>query len=611
MKVRFAGWVGLVGVFVVALSLQAQECHDWDGDQASAGISCAESIDCEDQSWTRRPGAEEICDGYDTDCDGTDDQGCDRWCDEPFFFPVLQALPFTSERPEPIWVCSTLTEHGFLAGSATRGGQLDNLMTVRAYDRRGRQFDVARVIGDPDRTDPDDRGCTLVDAGSRVLAVWYEMSGDGRGNVLTRLLDPLGRPLGPIVNVRATYPPAYGSAIAEDPAAAWNGEEYGVFWIYGNELLMTALDRDGGVKEPGTRVVTTDVDGEAHGLTVVQAVWDGANYVVVVNVKVTGLHSLIVDRQGRIVAGPHSLESGVAQNLVVTVAGDRTAVAWAEQRLPAGSDRYLAYLGSTGEKLFPGTIPLLSSNVQTAADLSIDWSGELVSVVVATRYWVQSKNEYESEWWMWRVQPDGVVLDTQGRLLSGDDRLDDNANVHWTGEEYAIVGTVETPRRLALARVVCSCQDEDQDGQDACVELDCDDHNPFAYPGATEQCRGLEDEDCDGSYDCDDADCPGASGPADVTDLAWGDAVLEWSAVPGAERYDLARGLVGDLQRRADFLVAECAGFELLGASWSDDGRRPPAGDALWYLVRPEGTPCALGSWAAEPAVVREVRACD
>ena len=60
---------------------------------------------------------------------------------------------------------------------------------------------------------------------------------------------------------------------------------------------------------------------------------------------------------------------------------------------------------------------------------------------------------------------------------------------------------------------------------------------------SSESCRGPKDDDCDGLVDCDDSDCPAAAGPADVTDLNWSGAALSWSASPGAQRYDLARGL--------------------------------------------------------------------
>ena len=138
---------------------------------------------------------------------------------------------------------------------------------------------------------------------------------------------------------------------------------------------------------------------------------------------------------------------------------------------------------------------------------------------------------------------------------------------------------------------------------------DCDDTRAGVNPFAQEVCRDQLDDDCDGSIDCADSDdCPASAGPPPVTDLGWSGNGLRWSSVPEAEVYDLARGLVSDSIRRGDLLQAECVGQDLTGTTWSDDGRLPPPGDALWYAVRPEGVPCALGSWGVGSS--REVTAC-
>jgi hypothetical protein len=125
-----------------------------------------------------------------------------------------------------------------------------------------------------------------------------------------------------------------------------------------------------------------------------------------------------------------------------------------------------------------------------------------------------------------------------------------------------------------------------------------------------EVCRGLEDDNCNGLVDCDDSQCPGGPGPPEVVDLRWQGSSVMWSAVGGAQRYDLARGLLSDVRRRGDLLQSECAGVELVGASWPDDGRDPPSGEVLWYLVRTEGAPCALGSWGTGNTGARVVTAC-
>lgn len=57
------------------------------------------------------------------------------------------------------------------------------------------------------------------------------------------------------------------------------------------------------------------------------------------------------------------------------------------------------------------------------------------------------------------------------------------------------------------------CTDEDGDGFSVegelcgCGEMDCDDGDPLAYPGAEEVCGDTLDNDCDGDVDEEDSDC--------------------------------------------------------------------------------------------------------
>ena len=65
---------------------------------------------------------------------------------------------------------------------------------------------------------------------------------------------------------------------------------------------------------------------------------------------------------------------------------------------------------------------------------------------------------------------------------------------------------------------ICPCLDTDSDGDQfgdglACNPSDCNDANPFIYPGAPEQCNGI-DEDCGGDGDNDNVNgayCPATS----------------------------------------------------------------------------------------------------
>ena len=61
------------------LTILACDCAATDSDQD--GFYCD---DCNDSSATTHPGAPELCDGYDNDCDGEIDEGaaCDGTCDD-------------------------------------------------------------------------------------------------------------------------------------------------------------------------------------------------------------------------------------------------------------------------------------------------------------------------------------------------------------------------------------------------------------------------------------------------------------------------------------------------------------------------------------------------
>lgn len=80
LVVTLAGAVGFVSG-ATALSMEAP-CEDLDADGYVAGPGCAVQEDCNDQSAAIRPGVEESCNGWDDDCDGELDEGCDRVCED-------------------------------------------------------------------------------------------------------------------------------------------------------------------------------------------------------------------------------------------------------------------------------------------------------------------------------------------------------------------------------------------------------------------------------------------------------------------------------------------------------------------------------------------------
>ena len=610
-------WKGIVALLAIVATPEAagQACQDLDADGALAGHECFDALDCADRSWARRPGAMEVCDGFDTDCDGTLDQGCKRWCDEPpVLFPQMTPLPLSESRPDTSSLCAVLLEQSFLVGSTTEvyNVSFNRLMSVRSFDRLARIHDAVYELGDPNRDDPEDRRCGIADGSDRLLVAWFDETA-GRFRVKARVVDRLGRPVAPELDLTDSYGNA-GAWLGGEPAVSWDGEQFAVFWIprsRQNEIVVTFVRPDGKLADPPTTLVSDNIDGQSHFIDSIEVLWTGGDYLLVAGVNSTGFTSLVVHADGTLAGSPTLLgdQGGTPSLHSLTLMSDRAAHIWKETGGATVDNLYLDLLDLGGRRIQP-TLPLKSDSFRTS-DIAAAWTGEMLGVATATRDWSNAENDYEATWWFWRIQPDGNQLDSGGILLSDDTRLESDIELMWSGEEFWIVGKVEDPgKRIVRARVVCSCSDLDSDQFDACVELDCDDTDPTVNPGATEICRGLADEDCDGAIDCEDDDCPGGPGPGSIADLHWQDGTLVWSPVVGAEVYDLARGLIVDLQRREDLLVAECAGRDLATPDWTDDGRPPAPGEALWYLARAEGAPCHPGDWSAD-GTLRNVPTCD
>jgi hypothetical protein len=114
---------------------------------------------------------------------------------------------------------------------------------------------------------------------------------------------------------------------------------------------------------------------------------------------------------------------------------------------------------------------------------------------------------------------------------------------------------------------------------------DCNDANAAVHPEGIEVCNG-QDDDCDFSIDdgiLAPAATPGVRGSKVAATASFG-----WDPVEAATGYDAIKGGLGELLSiSGDFSVAtgECIGNDV-SASLIDDDELPPAGDALWYLVR-------------------------
>jgi hypothetical protein len=116
-------------------------------------------------------------------------------------------------------------------------------------------------------------------------------------------------------------------------------------------------------------------------------------------------------------------------------------------------------------------------------------------------------------------------------------------------------------------------------------DSDCDDGDPWVYPGASERCNAADD-DCDGSLD------EGARPPSWVTGVHLPDRVtVAWDVMPGGSAYDVVKGdlvqLVGSSGDLTGSLLG-CLGNDV-EETWASDNEDPDPEGGFYYLVRTIG----------------------
>ncbi len=613
---------GIAGWLIALAPVPAQECHDWDADGAAYGASCASATDCEDLAWWLSPTTAETCDGFDRDCNGIVDDGCARSCATPTALPGPVEVPF--ENGTDAWrVCGVRSLEGYLVVSRQQVQEAPQgtVHYARAVDRFGAALGPEEVVGEPEIQDPLERDCAMASGGTRSIVVWDDASKvatSGPLRLLARVVDRDGRSINATpVDIGGTSPLNPTTDVSRFSGTVWTGDKFSVFWRhsgYGNYLLMTDIDREGRLIGGQGRVVTDDIDGSKSEIDWPRGVWSEGRYVLAVRDTSTAyptpepnLNILTVAADGTLLSRT-KIDTHAGQGFRMARGASSILVAWGEtfsfntvfRAVLLNSDgTYRSDLGV----LNLGSGPTSLRGVKTA----IAWTGEEYDVVITTLD--TSVPAYRVDWRMWRVFENGAHDFGQGTILRQGATLGYAEDAFWDGEGLRILSTDENAVP-SLTRIACTCGDADGDQFDACT-LDCDDGDPLTNPLGIEACTGGKDEDCDGRVDCDDAtDCPSGPGPGEVADLAWSDAAtLAWGAPAGAQRYALARGLLSDLRRRGDFAVTECPDPGLTSTSWADDGRMPPKGDGLYYVLRPEGEPCHRGSWSSGGAD-RDVTAC-
>ncbi len=454
----------------------------------------------------------ELCDGRDTDLDGTFDEGCPAVCADP------------------------------------RGPGAEQVLTPP---------NVAGVVG---------RDRSLVWDGSRLAAVWVQ-DALNEDTVFFRRADASGRAQGSPL-------PIFVGPLEADPVVAWSGNGYGIVWSdedFGLPRVLFAHVSTAGVVTVGPiQISKLGDEGTRPAIA-----WDGEAFTVAwswYNQRVhmrrvtpfgvllgtegclncmqstgTGEVSIAVSQTGTIgyaygdnrggIAFAQTDKNFVPQGpifpVVTTVAADFPSLvwdgsawglSWSDRRANPEEAVWFNRLSTVPAKLLALDVKLSGSESKNSQS-SLVWTGAEFMAA-----WIGGNGPQYSVL-LRRVDASGTLLGTL-RSFPASNYSRCHTTLVWTGSRPVVLRdddlfAANSPISL---RMIACCSDRDGDGVSWC-DGDSDDSDATIKPGAPEVCDGL-DNDSDGSLDesgCDRS-CVGATLVDEETLAAAGSAEVAVAA---------------------------------------------------------------------------------
>lgn len=442
---------------------------DIDGDGVS---TCAG--DCNDGDPDTHPGASEICDGFDNDCSGAidDDAACPTECSDPRLVGPIGTPPQSMSEFLVTWT-----------GSEIVAIWSPNLVV----DLLGRFTPDGTPIGDPVEFG------LAAQRRSRLPLVW---NGSEFG-FLQFTEDDYALQRLSIDGVRLGAPTPIGAPDAAQafakPALVWNGWEWVVLWLTSPadpesepiEVRQRRLDASGRtIGEPALVFRPFEFTENAYeDLSIAATATHGEIGVVVHVAGPTDTDVLFarLDSDLELIDAPRVIGGGEFSSAGVPV-GDGThwGVAlrngFLEVRVPVVRD----------QDLFTGFEAFMSEADFVGME-KLETTGSEFGML-----WYEFDGEPPATTHFTRIRPHADLTTTVETV-----ELPAPGRLFWTGSDYR-AWTNEW-----VYRVRCDCHDNDYDGFSTC-EADCDDADPDTFPGARERCDGV-------SNDCNDSNWPDPS----------------------------------------------------------------------------------------------------
>jgi hypothetical protein len=409
-------------------------CTDSDGDGYFAETGCGTAVDCNDAAPFTHPGAPEVCDGYDNDCDLLLDNSpsCQRLCESPE--PAVAAPAFGNvddndyAHPRMAWAGNqyAFTCHDDLHGTI-----------FQLLDVQGLPLGPTLQLGD----------------GREPSIVWTgEQYGVAFSQTFLRL-DRSGNVIAPATPLAPT---------SEVPSVVWNGSEFAIVSVGCGGLCFSRVTSDG--QMIATASLWSGPTGGPPSLA-----WNGSEYALVWWTP-EGLLFGRVDRAGVPIAGTVGIAPD-GRYFQILWTGVDYAVMWTY-----GGDVLFRRLTANGSPTTGVTA------VAHGPEARLAWSGQ----------------EFALVWWgdgdtltFARLDVNGNRVGTLVPFGFGD--YTPSADVVWNGTDYRVAyfeyGS-ENPHFYRTQRIGCNCAnvDADHDGYSQCS--DCNDLDASVYPGALQLCDG-------------------------------------------------------------------------------------------------------------------------